>query len=860
MATSDRQAAQTVGTSRTDRRGSLFASVDTPADDARQWLTAQFNEQAARGEPDALTPDQRLELAQLLSSAWWRAVFEDERSDTDPDDVDPDAPAPPATGRAPSPDADAPDDQDAPDEPDSPVDEARDGGAAGALLRRALPPAVRAAIRLPRGGLILALYLRNLANDAWAMAWDHELLSIAITASCDAAEACTGDSADELDRLGWALLRFMEQEFHVETALLTGRLETVSTLAEVAVARIEPIVAAVERLDPGDARDALLREAANEATYYRAVRDTAAIGGRLFGGDRSDAEAELERIRESVEVGSFNPMDASELRGHLAGITALHAARTRDWLHVDQGRVRIIYPFGIRTTGQDDPISVVATLRQQALALREQGGTLGTLPVTDVRGRLELSDVWQGTDDFGRGYRGATILLGNLTLEQLGVEDPLEVVQTRVQLSHLGNHTIVFEIALTDVPAHRVAQAIHLATPVFGDLHEIEAWLRMRTESGTAVSGLPEVVEALLKDIRGLLDATGDSVDGSRLAAREGSFGVMATIVAASRQGPAGKQSLSHANDLLKLWGMQPLLHPLPSGAAGVADWALYDLDAVHTWSLLHLNSELLASNSNVTLLASFGSPDYAVSEVESYIEFAHSLHGMYQGWQDTIRSHVETVSRLLRQAVSVVPRPTTGGSGDAADTAERRAAAIAELDDLVRDIERAELELQAFVQSSDAIMLFIDSPAIVTSPPLRTDLDTILASNGYARLRDGFTHAVRDVLGTRLQPLLEVVHRRMAQAYAAESARLERERLDAESEANERTDRLFDVLGIVFTVIGFSGLASVLQAGHPDWDGGVAWWLVVAILALAAVSGVLLSFLPGLRDRRLRLSTRSEP
>lgn len=104
-------------------------------------------------------------------------------------------------------------------------------------------------------------------------------------------------------------------------------------------------------------------------------------------------------------------MDASELRGHLAGISALHAARQRDWLHVDEGRVRIIYPFGIRTTGHDDPISVVTTLRQQALALRERDGTLGTLPVTDVRGRLELSDVWQGTDDFGRGYRGTTICL-----------------------------------------------------------------------------------------------------------------------------------------------------------------------------------------------------------------------------------------------------------------------------------------------------------------------------------------------------------------------------------------------------------------------------------------------------------------
>ncbi len=826
-----------------------FASADRPADRARQWLTTQFDRQAERGDPAALTPEQRVDLAQLLSSAWWRAVFEDERTggDEGPDGSDtsqgPDgsetSPDPAGTG-----DDDNPDGTGA-DTPGGTDDEAE------ALLRRALPPAVRAAAGLPRGGLILSLYLRNLVNGAWAMAWDHHLLITAIEASCDAADALGDDAGDEIDRLGWALLRFMLCELRVETALLTGRLETVVEFAGRAVAEIEPIVAAAEIPDAGPARDALLREAANEATYYRAVRDAAGIGRRLHGGDRRDAGAELDRIRAEVAAADFNPMDASELRGHLAAITALHAARDRDWLHVDEGRVRIVYPFGIRTTGRDDPIAVVNTLRRQAQELRARGGTLGGLPVTDVRGRLELSDVWQGTDDFGRGYRGATILLGELRLERPGDAEPLEVVETRVQLSHLGNHTISFEIALRDAPAHRIAEAIHLATPVFGDLHEIEGSLRMRTAAGDTVTGLPAVVADLLDAVRDLLDRAGGAVNGSKLAAREGSFGVICTIVAASRYSPAGRTRLTRASELLDLWGVQPLLHPLPSGAASAADWALYDLDAVRTWSLLHLNSEVLASNSNVTLLATFSSPDYAVGEMESYLEFAHSLHGMYQGWQDTIRSHVETVAQLLRKAVAVVPQADPSDPGEGPGTSEQRARAIGELDGLVRDIERAELTLQAFVQSSDAIMLFIDSPAIVTSPPLRTDLDTILASNGYSRLRDGFTHAVRDVLGTRLQPLLEVVHRRMDQAYAAESARLERERLDAESAASQRTDRLFDVLGIVFTVIGFSGLASVLQAGHPDWDGGVAWWLVVAILALAAISGILLSFLPGLGGRR---------
>ena len=174
--------------------------------------------------------------------------------------------------------------------------------------------------------------------------------------------------------------------------------------------------------------------------------------------------------------------------------------------------------------------------------------------------------------------------------------------------------------------------------------------------------------------------------------------------------------------------------------------------------------------------------------------------------------------------------------------------------------VERTELALQSFVQSNEAIMLFIESPTIVTSPPLRVDLDTVLRSNGYTRLRDGFTRAVRDVLGTRLQPLLEVVHRRMEQAFAAEQAlqvREQREHQAAMEELREarerRNSRLLELLGAVFAVVGFAGLASVLQAGHPEWGAAEAWVLFAAVLGLAALTGAVLAAVTraGRRSRR---------
>ncbi|NHB85282.1 hypothetical protein G7085_13300 [Tessaracoccus sp. HDW20] len=490
--------------------------------------------------------------------------------------------------------------------------------------------------------------------------------------------------------------------------------------------------------------------------------------------------------------------------------------RGREWLQVDAGRIRIVYPFGIRLRGDDDPIALVEELKTRAHGMRLSGAPIGGLPIVEARSRLDLSDVWQGTDNFGRGYRGATIQLGDLVLT--GDDGArLETVRPRIQLSQLGNHSIVFELDLLDVPAHRIAEALHLASPVFGDLREIDDVLRMQGPDGCPWQG-PRGGRRRAGRAEGLLDEIPGGFSEADLATRDGSFGIIVTVIAASAVGPDGARRLGDTHGLLDLWGVQPLLHPLPSGVASVADWALHDLDSVETWPLLHLNGELLASSSNMTLLASFTSPDYAVSEMESYIEFAHSLHGMYKGWQDGVRYYAERIAGLLRGAEAALAEADELDRGGEDPLSGRRAAVIERLDLLVRDVERTELSLQAFVQSNEAIMLFVESPDIVASPPLRADLDTILTSNGYPRLRSGFTRAVRDVLGTRLRPLLDVVHRRMEKSYAEETAALREAR-------DRRVDLAFQLIGVVFGWSASRGWPPssrrATPAGEPTWRGG---------------------------------------
>ncbi|WP_186324430.1 hypothetical protein [Microbacterium paludicola] len=791
---------------------SVFASVDVDADAARQWIADGLTRQAEVGERHALSESQRADLTQLLSGTWWEAIFEREG--------------------------------DADEEP-------------RALLERALPPVVRAAERLPAGGLVLSLYLRNLVNSAWALTWDHETLALAIRVACAAAVTARKRRADPLCTLGWRLLEFMLLEFRVESALLAGRLDIVDRAADDAVDAAAVIVEAVRALTIDVADEHVRRghavleaEASNELAYYRTVRDGARLAQRMLEGFVGDADDELERLRVRVATTPFNPVDASELRGHLTAIGTVCVSQDRDRLHIDEGRVRFIYPFGVRSRHHQTHIEITESLVLAAQRRRADGGTLGSVPIKGVRRRLDLSDVWQGTDSFGRGYRGATIELGDIRVEHPGTDRAPQIIRTRVQLSHLGNNAIIFEIDLADQAAHHVAETVHLATPSFGDLREIPELLRMRSDAGD-LAGLPQLVDDLLDDI-GALDPK------ATIAAREGSFGVITSVLAASRVRGGTRTALTSAGELLDVWGNQPLIHPLPSGAASIADWTMYDLDNIHTWSLLHLNNEILASNSNVSLLASLGSPDFAVQDIESFLEFAHSMHGMYQGWQDAIRSFAEQIAHLLRDAELLLTRAElTSGPAD------KRAAAIGDLDELVNRVERTELALQSFVQSNEALMLFIESPSIVTSPPLRVDLDTVLESNGYPRLRDGFTRAVRDVLGTRLQPLLEVVHRRMEQAFAAEQAlqvREQREHQAAMEELREarerRNSRLLELLGAVFAVVGFAGLASVLQAGHPEWGAAEAWMLFAAVLGLAALTGAVLAAVTR-ADRRSRRGSR---
>ena len=764
----------------------VLVSVDTDPRAARTWLAAQFDAQMERADPAAMTPRQREGVQKLARLMWW---------------------------------ADGVDDSEA-------------------LLAEALPAAVRSAAAIPGASAALALYLRNLVNEAWGRSWEHGRMRRGIVAACEAWRGLRLSGPDSaLAGVCWGLLEFLGTEFDVESALLTGRLDVSRQLAQQAATEAACLLAVAEALPEQDGREMVLREIRNEALYYDTVRGAIATVDEVLNRRIPTGAGELERLSAAADTGDLNSTDASELRGHLASLQSIVAAEATDWLRVDEGRCRFLYPFALRSPLPDVDRRAINAVITTAAQWRPGG-----LAVVRVAEGLGVSDAWQGTDPLGRAYGGAVVQLDDLVLTTPD-GTVLDTITPSIRFSELGNHVVVVEVGLSDALPGRLAEVVHLASPLFGDLTEIPDRLRLSpaTEPDRALSRLTDVVAAVVSDLGPLLDAAAPVT----VSALKGSFGVVSVVERATVfHGTADLvgESMVSAPGLLTLFGVQPLVHPLPSGAASVADWAVYDLADVQTHRLLHLSDALLAANANVSLLASFGSPSYAVADIESYLEFAHSMHGLYQGWRETVREHAQEIAGILHQVEAAMP---------ADDPAQAEAGHADALRGLAVRIERAELRLQSFVQANQATMLFVDSPTLVTSPALRIDLDTVLRSNRYDVLRAEFERAAGGVLGSRLQQLLEVCHRRIEQDVE-----------DKRELRNRRVDRVVQAAGIGLGLMGVSGLVSVLQAGF-DLKGEITWWLAAAILLLAAALGLVMYLVSGERTGASRTRTgrlRSRP
>lgn len=771
-----------------------------------------------------------------------------------------------------------------------------------------------AASLVDRGSDGFALYVRDIVEQAWERSWDQRVLREVVEATLRVggrsgviAPVGVEVRPEVADSPAWALLALLQYEFSAFAATLTGHLDLVEDTARRCVDHIsealdrfrEPASSSAPS-SPSSSRvsgqglDALLiTELEGELDYYvclvEASRAARLVLNRRPGGAEALGGA-MRTLRTYLRESEDTPEDVSEIRNHLAALEAFEGVLGESpevgyvvpWLRVDEGELTVTYPFGVRWPSSTTGTAVVQAVRTDNEVVPGRGApapwVLAGMRVVDQGvGELDLEDSWsvQGDVHLARRYRGVQLTFPDLVLQRVRREDRprpgsgrarLEAVQrigVQVRFSELGNHHLRFTIPLEHALPAAVNEAVLICSPLFGDTSEIEGLeLVERGTPGHTWSRLSAVVEEMVADMRRCLKAsfgrTAPAAVGSerpRVTWRPDLCFVLAIVSSATKftRGEDEEGSpVIDARELGDLFGVEPLMHPTPGGAISIADWASYDLDGSRPASTLALNKELLCANSNVVLLASFHSPLYAVLTVRSFIEFAHSLHGLHAGWDEEIADHASVLGERLDRLVLALRRldENPGGPG--------HTEARAEVDWLVGLIEAAQLRVKRFLVSAQVTQHFIESPALVTSAPLRADIDAILDLTGFDILTGAFDRAKDEVIGDRVHDLLDAARRRI-------ELREERPQARREAEEERRASRVRlvgEMLALTVGVVGISGVFSLVQEGYSFRDRALATTILVAVVVVVTVlAGVVVLVLhrrdvPARRDRGVQVLT----
>lgn len=668
-----------------------------------------------------------------------------------------------------------------------------DRGEVLAMLREVIP-AVSGSPAEP----VLALYVRSVCEAAWDLTWDHRpLLAVLDTAEKEWLDHPPAPGSDASAAVR-ALLALRE-DLAVESACSTGDLRTTAAVAEratMALGEGSP--------SSGTSGDSPIQRYVDDlltlrCVYADAVHRAARSCADFLEGVDDDLDDARRHLSAAEAAFADDHAARSELRSHRVAVERLIDARSEDWLRVDAGSVACLFPFGLRHSDQAQIVSVV----------KAHGATwsLGGQPLANnPTGLLLVDDLWRGDDPLHRRYEGTQLDLPDVRL--LGRDGKEITGRMTVTISQLGNHYCRVDLPLEDALPHDVGALVWLAAPEYGDLCEIGQRITL-ADSAADVPGwsrLSDLVHAVLHDLVGELATSGlPKVD---LSFRPGMYHVVTTVREASVL-PCGRSdhavALDTADGIPTLFGSQTICHPIPAGVGSVAFWARYASPLGTVVDCAGLTDEYLLVSENHTLLASFSSPDYMVATVGQAAEFAASIDGMFAAWQDELSQFYLGLTPHLRKLE------------DEPD---------ADLEEVLTDLEQRQLRLRQFLTSARVTLLFVSSPALVTSPVMRNTITQRLELRHAWTRRADFTDVAGQALADRVTDLIETWLRRREEVRARR-----------EEEYARRNQLRIDTMLAVLTGIGISGVLAMLQTGFAVQQWGSVL-LVVLVLVLAAVVG----------------------
>lgn len=663
-----------------------------------------------------------------------------------------------------------------------------------AMVRRVAQHAMAHDLLVPVLG-----YVRRVCEEAWELSWDHTPIERVIAALQlpDTRRALTAD-----EQAAQASLTLLLSQIHVESALCVGDpalvadqastgCDSAATAGELARAAHDPAV------------QEWLGEIAEDVHEQLAAISSAGLAAdRVFSGGTSKTGTTLEEAIERLYRAETHRYEddantASELRAHRVALESLREASGAPWLRVDEGIISHIFPFGI---GGVEPAHLVEEIKRHAEFWSLGGQRLGNRPTS----LLLIDDIWRGEDPLKRRYEGTQLDLPDVLVQ---VGQTVHRLNANIVISQIGNHHLKLSLDLTDALPHQVASAQMLSMPEYGNLTELGGAVRFDAETSRTWSRLVDLVTACLRDVVGHLRRDGHA---PRLSFRPGMFHVITQVHRASALAggsPDDAQPLSTPAELAGLFGAGVLQGPLPSGVGSIADWAVGQPPPPTIIPTAIAVDTQIALTANHTLIASFRAPNFMICSVRAAVDFSVSLEGMFAAWQDELT----LFQSQLRAHMLAYP------NAKSLEEAEHHQA-----ERVFNELQEQHLALRRFANAARTSLLFIASPALVSSPVVRQTLTALLEANPVWAQRSEFTESAGQALSERYEEIIGGWTTRRA----------------AVQETRNRV--MVETLLAVVAGIGISGIASLMQAGFGLsgwWD---TIWLVAAVVMTAVLIGVL--------------------
>lgn len=661
-------------------------------------------------------------------------------------------------------------------------------------VTKAIERLTRSARRAPGALAPLLLFVRFASMLAWEQEWEVEGIREVATTLSDLVGV--DDLADPEVEAAMQLMALLLAEFDVEAASLGGQLIDWADQAAVCAAHAARVVESVNR--GGPVLSYIADQAAAEVSYYRAVSAAARATLQIPTDGGASIAAAVARLRRAEVL--EDPIDRSELRAHRMSLEAMQAAITDPWLQIATGRLNCLFPFALRGASDQEVLGRLDGCEQWFLA---------GVPVVSRRDSLPINDMWHTEDPLGRGYRGATLRLPEVVLTRRGRLDL--VLHPEIWLSALGNHVLRLESRLTDADPFDLEHVLRVLGPEGSDLdlggHHLRSVLRPpHDRSWPSVASL---AADILGDLaRRLSLSSGRPVDLVHIPSLVTNLVVVDQVQAWS-PATGERREVDDGDEVRLLFGAQLLTQPMGI-LTSIGQWARTDPGPVLTDIPGTGRGSWIAQSENTAAVVALGIPSYAVDMLTDCVVFTATLSGLFGGWNHDLATFNDELADDLARISERLSSPEDPLTSQQVRTVEQ-------------DLQTRQLRLHDFVTRCRAVIFFVESPTLLSSPIMRSLIDQLLDTADYQRLVKGFNDSSAALAGGRLETVLGKVRAQLETLEEQEATRRER-----------KIRIVTDALLAGVAVAGISGVASLIQAGYDM--GPTETVLMVLVVALLSI------------------------